>query len=318
MVKEFTGFMRGINFGLWLAQFPNNDAGNKKHFDEYNTERDFEFVSKFGYDHVRLPIDYALFDPDANVGFGYIDRVISWCKKYKLNLILDLHRTFGFSFDTLETNTFFTSAELQEKFYGLWETIARKYKGEKLNMCFELLNEITDNHGAWNRVTGECVDRIRKIDKTRKIIIGSNHYNEAKYLCDLVTLNDPNIIYTFHCYTPHLFTHQRAPWSNWRDIKEQIKYPSRDASIKMLGEPIEIAATWAREKGVSVYCGEFGVCQFADNESAVRWYTDLLGLFEKHGIGHAVWNYKEAMFRLENFQTGEPNLTLFTLFARKM
>lgn len=318
MVKEFRGYTQGINFGLWLAQFPNNDAGNVAHFDGYNGERDFEFVADLGYDHVRLPIDYALFDPDPNFGFSYIDRVIGWCKKHKLNLILDLHRTFGFSFDTLETNTFFTSQELQEKFFTLWETIAKKYRHAKIDICFELLNEITDNHGKWNAITGECVDRIRKIDRKRKIIIGSNHYNEAKYLNDLVTTNDPNIIYTFHCYTPHLFTHQRAPWSAWKDLKTPIKYPSKDANIEILAEPIELAARWATEKDVKLYCGEFGVCQFADEHSAMSWYKDIIGLFQKYGIGHAVWNYKEAMFRLENFQTGTPNMTLFNLFATKM
>jgi len=79
---------------------------------------------------------------------------------------------------------------------------------------------------------------------------------------------------------------------------------------------IKTASEFANKNKVAVYCGEFGVIKFADDGDAVKWYTDLIGLFEKYGIGHAVWNYKEEIFRLQNFQTGTPNLELFKLLAR--
>ena len=311
-VRDFIGFRRGINFGLWLSQFEKLDAA---HFSAYNVERDFEFVARLGFDHVRLPIDYELFGHGVN-GFEYIDNAIAWCKKFKLNLILDLHRAEGFSFDTLNTNTFFTSAELQEKFFVVWELIAARYKNEKLNICYELLNEITDNHNKWNDVVAACVGRIRKLDKIHTIIVGSNHYNEARHLRDLKIVRDPNVVYTFHCYSPHVFTHQRAPWSDWKDLKADVLYPSGEFGKRELEAVVKLAADFALKNDVRVYCGEFGVCKFAPDDSARRWFGDLVGIFNKYNIGHAVWNYKEQMFRLQNAQTGAPNMELFELFGR--
>ena len=31
----------------------------------------------------------------------------------------------------------------------------------------------------------------------------------------------------------------------------------------------------------------------ADNDSKIRWATDICAVFDKYGIGRAYWNYKE-------------------------
>ena len=40
-------------------------------------------------------------------------------------------------------------------------------------------------------------------------------------------------------------------------------------------------------------CGEYGVIDLADNDSKIRWATDICAVFDKYGIGRAYWNYKE-------------------------
>ena len=98
-MRAFTGFLKGINFGGWLSQCDHT----KERYDTFITEKDFEEVKSRGYDHVRVPIDYELLvDDEMNVkegGFAYIDMAIENCRKYGLNMVLDLHRTIGFSFD---------------------------------------------------------------------------------------------------------------------------------------------------------------------------------------------------------------------------
>ena len=101
-MKEFTGFLHGVNLGGWLSQCDHT----KETYDTFITEKDIENISKWGLDHIRVPIDYDLVETETGEYiesvFDYIQRAIDWCGKFGLNMILDLHKTFGFSFDSGE------------------------------------------------------------------------------------------------------------------------------------------------------------------------------------------------------------------------
>ena len=66
--------LRGINIGGWLSQLdaikekdPDNFSGIDAHIESFITEKDFLQVKEWGFNHVRLPIDYYLFfDENAN------------------------------------------------------------------------------------------------------------------------------------------------------------------------------------------------------------------------------------------------------------
>lgn len=330
-MRKFEGYMRGINFGLWLAQFKVFDT---QHFEDYNKESDFKFVSEFGYDHIRLPFDYMLFE-DTNLGFKYLDRALSWAKKYNLNLIFDLHRADGFAFSKNETNNFFETPELQDKFVNLWSKIAEHYKDEKDNVCFELLNEIhTDKIDVWNNVVDRTINKIRNFSKTRKIIVGSNGFNRISELGTLKVSEDKNIVYTFHFYRPGIFTHQKASWNLFKDLTISIPYPTpkdvymqgfkevninkyidEDITINTLEKEIKQASEFAIKNDVICYCGEYGVIKFAPDDSAMRWYSDVLKIFKKYNIGCAVWDYRETKFRLPGKDSG-PNIELMDLTSQ--
>ena len=110
------GFYRGVDLGGWLSQCDYSE-------DRYNnfiTEKDFEVVKSWGLDHVRIPVDYNLVeDAEGNYkeeGFARLQKAIDWCRKYGLHMILDLHKTFGFSFDIGENETgFFENEEYMER-----------------------------------------------------------------------------------------------------------------------------------------------------------------------------------------------------------
>ena len=89
---------KGINLGGWLSQC----EPSIEHYETFIKEEDFKIISDLGFDHVRVPVDYNLVEEENGTytnGFKYIDRAISWSKKYNLNMILDLHETYGFVFD---------------------------------------------------------------------------------------------------------------------------------------------------------------------------------------------------------------------------
>ena len=54
----------------------------------------------------------------------------------------------------------------------------------------------------------------------------------------------------------------------------------------------------AKEFGLPLYCGEFGIITGPQEEDMLRWYQDMIDLFEETGIGYANWNYKSGSFGL--------------------
>lgn len=126
-MREFPGFKKGVNLGGWLSQSPLT----KEHMDAFITEKDLEAIASIGADHVRLPVDYPLVETedgtDKEEGYRYIDNCVSWCKKYGLHMLLDLHKAFGYSFgNAANCGSFFENANLQERFLSLWEKFAKR------------------------------------------------------------------------------------------------------------------------------------------------------------------------------------------------
>ena len=96
-MKKINGFYKGVNFGGWLSQC----SYKKEHLDTFIQENDFKTAASWGIDHVRVPFDYNIIENTDGTfnedGFGYLDKSVEYSKKYGLNLILDLHKTAGFS-----------------------------------------------------------------------------------------------------------------------------------------------------------------------------------------------------------------------------
>ena len=87
-MKRFNGFMHGVNLGGWFSQCDYSE-------DRYNNfikESDIKTISEWGLDHVRLPVDYNLFQTAdekwIEAGFARITQALEWCKKYNLNTCL--------------------------------------------------------------------------------------------------------------------------------------------------------------------------------------------------------------------------------------
>lgn len=300
-MKEFKGYKRGVNLGGWLSQCDYSDET----LNGFITEADIEKIASWGLDHVRIPMDYNIFmDKSGNFidrGFEAVDRALAWCEKYGLNAVLDLHKTMGYSFDIgYNESGFFESEELQELFYRLWEELAHRYGSLYERICFELLNEVTDKEliDIWNKISNECIKRIRAIAPDIVILVGSYWNNSVSAVKDLAAPYDDKIVYNFHCYEPMVFTHQGATWAPQID---PIKRMSVEQSIcckayfeDMFAEAIETA----EKRGTVLYCGEYGVIDQATPEDTLKWYKTINAVLEKHNIGRSAWSYKRMDFGL--------------------
>ena len=327
-MKDFTGYQHGIDLGGWLSQCDHTE----ERYDTFIKKEDLAVVQSWGLDHVRVPVDYNLVeDAEGNYreeGFVRLQNVIDWCKEYGLNMILDLHKTFGFSFDSGENEFgFFENEAYQERFYRLWEEFAKRY-GKFEHVAFELLNEVTEKRfsDTWNAVSTICIKWIRAFAPNTWILLGGYYNNSIEPLADLAWPVDDMVVYNFHCYEPLVFTHQGAPWVEGMDpafrmpfecnYGDYLKYsneeltmyqelekncftgldPEEMINIRYFERMVEEAVRISRERDVNLYCGEYGVIDCATPEDALKWFKLITACFDKHKIGRAAWTYREMDF----------------------
>ena len=299
MLKEL-GFYRGMNLGGWLSQCDYS----AEHLDNFITEPDFAQIAAWGFDHVRIPVDYNVIQsPDGamiEAGLERIDRALDFCNRYGLHAVVDLHKAVGFSFDEDEQESgFFENERYQELFYHLWESLASRYGRMHESVMFDLLNEVTDEAylPAWKRISRECVRRIRSHAPRTLLLVGGCDWNSAAAVQKLDAPYDAFTVYSFHFYEPKAFTHQGAWWeSEKRDTSLRFTYEESGASREYFEKLIAPAVGKAASEGCPLYCGEYGVIDVAAPEEALKWVRDLHAVFENHGISRCLWSYKEMDF----------------------
>jgi hypothetical protein len=226
---------RGVNIGGWISQ----SSLTKEHIESFIHEEDFAQIAEWGFDHVRLPMDYQVFQSDEEpyplieYGFEKVDLAMEWAGKNGLNLVLDLHHAPGFAFHQQGKNTLFTDPAMQQRMIDLWQAFATRYLSAPEGVFFELINEmLVDDPELWNALAKRLIAGIREIDRTHTIIVGPRNYNAAPFLKELPIFEDEvgggNILYTFHNYEPFMFTHQKASWSAiTRFYSENVPYPNQ-------------------------------------------------------------------------------------------
>lgn len=324
-MRNFEGYLKGINLGGWLSQCGNHYT--EEHYNTFITKKDIDLIASWGLDHVRLPVDYNVVQQEngdfIESGFRHIDDCIAWCEANNLKIVLDLHKTCGYVFDDKDYCNFFTDRGLQDMFINLWTEFTKRY-GAKENIAFELLNEVTDPSTAepWNKIASETIAAIRTLAPNKKIIIGGIYNSSIYGLSLLEKPADDNIVFTFHCYSPMVFTHQNAGWvekmpqgystayklpaSKVRAESAAIFGNDFDDEFVSLGDDFMSAEYFRRlfapavavaEKyNVPLYCGEYGVIDSADRESTLAWFKDIHTALAELNLARAAWSFKRMDF----------------------
>lgn len=156
---------RGVNLGNDLEAPPGQNWGAT-----YST-RDFVWIRKEGFDHVRLPIAWQFYTgpaPDYTLStriFAKADFLVTNALHQGLGVIVDLHQFDRFSSEPIACTN---------QFYAIWRQVAAHYSNAPPALVFELINE---PRGAatteiLNAVYAEAIRQIREISPTRTIIVG--------------------------------------------------------------------------------------------------------------------------------------------------
>ena len=319
---------RGINLGGFLSQCVHTQA----HYDSFIKRDDIKKIKDMGYDHIRLPIDYEVFETKEgdriDDGYKRVHEVIGWTREEDIPIILDLHKAYGYDFNDAgddAKNMLFSDEAVQERFIKLWKSIAKEYAGYD-NVALELLNEVVEdkNADAWNKLIARSLSAIREIAPEIPVIYGGIRWNSADTIKLLEPVNDPNVIVTFHFYEPLVFTHQHAHWMPVMEKTGDVYYPD-DMSryrhnseilggqgetvlasscdhmdIDYLREMVKIAVDSAAGIGAShIYVGEYGVIDQAPAADMLRWMADTMQVFKENNIGCALWSYKQMDFGID-------------------
>jgi aryl-phospho-beta-D-glucosidase BglC (GH1 family) len=312
---------RGINLSEWFAQVWDPKGYTKEHFQSWNTAADVALIKSMGFDHVRLsvnpqPLIDAMRRSDAGAEyFGYLDTAVKMILDAGLAVQIDMHPDSDFKEKLARDN------EAVERFADFWSTVAQRYATlDSERVFFEILNEpeFKDAY-RWYGVEAKLAAAIRRAAPQHTIIATGARWDDDDDLVFLEPIPDPNVIYVFHFYEPHLFTHQGATWGAyyWHWLKG-LHYPSspENAAKVATGVPeaadrlqvirygqdhwdatrieaeINQAADWARQHKVPLICNEFGVYRnYADPHDRAAWIKDVRTSLEHHGVGWTMWDY---------------------------
>lgn len=319
-------FEKGVNFTIWL-EYSNAETVNENFF----TKADFENVKKLGCDIVRLPIQFERFCSEEDgykvpqVLLNILDRVAAWSKELELYVIFDFHN---------KTNVdSHTENDVDKILTPIWTQVAERYKDASDYIVYELMNE---PHGieipVWNDIIAKLFKHVRSIDKNHYIIVGGADWNSFTGMKALPDFEDDKVIYTFHFYDPHTFTHQGASWCHMERVigipfpydetkmptmpenptaEEEYKfktYPEQGTLDKVVG-CFDRYVDFSIERNAPVFCGEFGCfAPFIEHEMRANWYRIVAGLLKERDIARTSWDYYGSfgIFNMRKREPGQP------------
>ena len=282
-------------------------------------EQDLRMIRQAGLGHVRLPIlpDQVLAwtgDGTADPARGRLDAVICAAIHQGLLVILDLHPDQALALRDGAGD------DVVARLGAAWDRLAGRYAAIPPGaIMFEALNEptLTDPR-LWNRDLRRLLAHIRQAAPRHTVLLTGSPFGLAASLQSVTPVPDANVAYVFHFYSPLVFTHQGADWTNpvLRSVRglaypatarnekmiqavadpglqpDLVRYRAKYSSAAAVQSEINLAARWAARSGVRLVATELGVFGAADARSRAAWLRDVTGTLEANGIGWTVWEYR--------------------------
>lgn len=311
----------GINASEWFAQSANDYSAARTN--RYTDAADIALMAKLGFDNVRVSIDATPLEgrPHGADGLNLefldrLDKAVDAMLANGMAVEIDLHPESSYKEKVR------TSSEGVDRLVMLWRRLAAHYATrDPERVFFEVMNEpeVSDPY-RWAGIQARVAAAIREAAPKNTIIATGPNYSGIADLLTQQPLADGNVIYNFHFYDPHEFTHQGAGWgSAWWIYTHGIPYPATESSMPELVKEVPDAATrfqlerywldhwdahrirltideaaaWGKTNNVPLICNEFGVYrEHADEQSRMNWIRDVRTAFEADGIGWTMWDYR--------------------------
>ncbi len=329
-MKKIDKMQCGMGIGGWLTNYKRFNVlpperrmqitvGDMEHFETYITKKDIEYIASLGMDHIRLGFDQIVVESEPYVYrkeiVDILHAFVGWCRECDVRPILNMHKAIGNYCDIPDECGLMQSEELQDRFVALWAMLEDEFCGEN-DVVFELLNEaVNATPEEWNAVAQKAIAAIRAKNTDRILVVGGVEWNNPPALPYVKIYEDENILYTFHCYAPHEFTHQQGvlqapqlfynrkmPYpcddiERYRDYKRVVEgteaYESYERmDIEFLRDYLAPVRDFIKNHPDKfLWCGEFGTIRHAKLEWRESWMRDMISILKEWDIPYCVWNY---------------------------
>jgi endoglucanase len=239
----------------------------QKYRENYITRDDIALLHRAGFNTIRVPLPYNLFETDDAEGFKLLDRLISWSRAENLYVILDMHAAPGGQTganidDSAGYPWLYKSPQEQERLIAIWRRLAMRYRNEPAVLGYDLLNEpiphfpkLRPLNAALEPLYKNLSVEIRKVDVHHILILGG-----AQWDTNFTVFGKPfdsNVAYTFHKYWT---APDESVIRQYLDFRDQYDVP--------------------------IWMGESG-------ENTDEWIAQFVSTLEKNNIGWAFWPYKK-------------------------
>lgn len=182
-------------------------------------EADFAWMAEWGFNFVRLPMDYRCWAKAADAPefneqtLKEIDQAVEWGKQYGVHVWINFHRAPGYTVaKPSEPRDLWKDAGIQDICARHWAMFARRYKGiPNARLAFNLFNEPAKIEPAvYREVCGKMAAAIRAEDPNRLIVADGIEWGSKP----VPELRDLNIAQATRGYAPGHLTHYKASWVN--------------------------------------------------------------------------------------------------------
>jgi hypothetical protein len=267
-------------------------------------EEDFQLIARFGFNFVRLPMDYRCwikgtdweqFDEES---LRQIDQAVEWGGRYGIHVCLNFHRAPGYTVARpAEKTSLWKDADTQRVCARHWALFARRYKGvPSTRLSFNLMNEPAGVDAAgYAAVVRLLVEAIRREDPERLVIADGLQYGTVP----VPELRALRVAQATRGYSPFELTHYKAPWANG----ERFPLPAwpkplapngllRGPAAKADSQPLTIDGPFDVATGLRLQVGT------VSNHATLRVEADGKELWSHEfrcGPGQGEW--KEAHFK---------------------
>ena len=281
-------------------------------------------VKRAGFNAVRVPVTWAEhIDEKGSIDKEWLDRVsevVDYVISQDMYCVLNVHHDAGAD-GWLEASAECFNAN-SEKFAGLWENIAVRFRDYDDRLIFEGFNEMLDSKNSWSDAKTDdaykavndfnqlFVDTVRKTggnNAERNLMVQVYSAScSAKALNGFVLPKDTvssHIIIHVHNYDPQAFTSSNATWTTMTD---KWGTASEKSDIDKLFTRLD---EFSKKQGAPLVVGEFGA-DFKDNDASRRLYTAyFVDTADKYGIKCFWWDTGDmALFDRNKYTVTHPDI----------
>ena len=249
------------------------------------TDRDFKIIKTFRFNCVRLPMNYRMFEDDANPfhlrkdPWRWTDHAIDLAARNGLYVILDMHGVQGGQNDydhsgRAHQNKLWTTPEDQDRMAWLWTQMARKYRDNPAVIAYDVFNEPYGGEKAdIRKVWEKSYHAIRTVDP-EKLVYAMGRYDGFEMYGDPNANGWHNVGIEMHYY-PGLFGNGNPT------VRTNMQHM---ALLKRSVVPV------VKKLNVPFYVGEMNVV--FDEAGGAEMMRRTYDFYESNGWGTTMWTYK--------------------------